>query len=102
MPRPRTCPNCGLEIPSETGFSFDKRVNLICDACGKIAFLTYDDLQSSTAIVPQHKTETIGEPIGFRQNIGGQAPQIPRPQITQNPETIGELTGFRPKICGKH
>ena len=37
--RPRTCPNCRVEIPLEEGFHFDENLNLICDYCGKTAFL---------------------------------------------------------------
>mgnify|MGYP003335244419 CR=1 FL=1 len=57
---PRTCPNCKIEILLNEGYHFDEKLNLICDNCGKTAFLTekedykpiYNSSQNYRTILP--------------------------------------------------
>lgn len=38
--RPRTCPNCLAHVAIEEGFSWDDKLNMICDVCGKPMYST--------------------------------------------------------------
>lgn len=50
----RSCPHCYQSIPVDQGFLFDKKLNLICGKCGKIAFPVVDEIKTELMLQP-HK-----------------------------------------------
>jgi hypothetical protein len=46
--KPRTCKNCCTVIPLDTGFYYDKDLNLICGTCGEIACPTKEETTTAT------------------------------------------------------
>ena len=52
--KPRTCPHCSIRIPLDSGFSFDVKLNLICEKCKKV--IVPVDEKSFVDVTPPHRT----------------------------------------------
>lgn len=67
MPKPRTCPHCGIVIPTETGFYFDKLLNMHCSNCDEIAFLVEEEPVevATTSVVSTTNTTTTWPATGY-------------------------------------
>lgn len=56
----RTCLHCDTEIPIETGYSFDKDLSIICGKCGKVAYSTTWNTESSTEMIAAKRAAVSG------------------------------------------
>lgn len=66
--KPRICKNCNKIIPIESGFHFDKKLNLIHDECGKVAFEVDCAVAVNISSGYENNQSVIGYP-GVNSNV---------------------------------
>lgn len=73
MPKPRTCQHCKARLPYSGGFLFDKDLNLICKACGKVVFSTKEEstvTTTTTTVAETHQAYNDGRIRGMGTWMG--------------------------------
>lgn len=71
MPKPRTCPQCGSQIPIDHGFHFDENLNLVHEQCEKIAFSVLKPVATSGTTAFPELGNRYGVDTPYKPNSNG-------------------------------
>lgn len=87
MSKPRQCPHCRYVLPVDSGFYFDKMLNMICGKCDKVIYPAAEtsESQAHTTTVNQYSSTGCNNNISTYPGYSGSSAHTPH-STWQRPE----------------